>query len=32
VPLEHLQEKACPGLDPGWKPVFRSKMRSMQKS
>jgi hypothetical protein len=22
-PLEHDPEKACPGLDPGWKPVFR---------
>jgi hypothetical protein len=21
-PLEHDPEKACPGLDPGWKPVF----------
>jgi hypothetical protein len=21
--LEHDPEKACPGLDPGWKPVFR---------
>jgi len=21
--LEHDQEKACPGLDPGWTPVFR---------
>jgi hypothetical protein len=20
--LEHDPEKACPGLDPGWKPVF----------
>jgi hypothetical protein len=22
---EHFQEKACPGLDPGWTPVFRRK-------
>src|SRR5215475_4214204 len=21
-PLEHVPEKACPGLDPGWEPVF----------
>jgi hypothetical protein len=21
--LEHDPEKACPGLDPGWIPVFR---------
>jgi PilZ domain-containing protein len=21
--LEHDPEKACPGLDPGWKPLFR---------
>jgi hypothetical protein len=21
--LAHVPEKACPGLDPGWKPVFR---------
>src|SRR5262245_17234516 len=21
--LSHVPEKACPGLDPGWKPVFR---------
>jgi hypothetical protein len=21
--LEHDPEKACPGLDPGWNPVFR---------
>ena len=21
--LEHDPEKACPGLDPGWLPVFR---------
>jgi hypothetical protein len=27
---EHFQEKACPGLDPGWKPVFRPKMRPMR--
>jgi hypothetical protein len=20
--LEHVPEKACPGLDPGWEPVF----------
>jgi Domain of unknown function (DUF4386) len=25
--LEHFPEKACPGLDPGWMPVFRKKMR-----
>jgi tripartite-type tricarboxylate transporter receptor subunit TctC len=24
---EHFQEKACPRLDRGWNPVFRSKMR-----
>src|SRR4029079_6173211 len=24
---EHFPEKACPGLDPGWTPVFRQKMR-----
>ena len=23
--IEHFQEKACPGLDPGWPPVFRRK-------
>jgi drug/metabolite transporter (DMT)-like permease len=22
---EHFPEKACPGLDPGWRPVFRRK-------
>jgi hypothetical protein len=22
IPLEHDPEKAWPGLDPGWKPVF----------
>src|SRR5713226_9730294 len=22
---EHFPEKACPGLDPGWVPVFRRK-------
>jgi hypothetical protein len=22
VALEHDPEKACPGLDPGWKPAF----------
>jgi hypothetical protein len=22
-PLQHDPEKACPGLDPEWKPVFR---------
>ena len=21
--LDHVPEKACPGLDPGWAPVFR---------
>jgi len=21
-PVEHDAEKACPGHDPGWKPVF----------
>jgi hypothetical protein len=31
-PLQDRQEKACPGLDPGWKPVFRPKMRSSKKS
>jgi high-affinity nickel-transport protein len=25
--LEHFPEKACPGLDPGWTPVFRKEMR-----
>jgi 2-polyprenyl-6-methoxyphenol hydroxylase-like FAD-dependent oxidoreductase len=25
--LEHFQEKARPGLDPGWNPVFRPEMR-----
>jgi len=24
VGLRHVPEKACPGLDPGWEPVFRS--------
>jgi hypothetical protein len=23
IALEHDPEKACPGLDPGWEPVFR---------
>jgi tripartite-type tricarboxylate transporter receptor subunit TctC len=23
--MEHFPEKACPGLDPGWAPVFRRK-------
>jgi hypothetical protein len=23
--MEHFAEKACPGLDPGWRPVFRRK-------
>jgi putative tricarboxylic transport membrane protein len=23
--IEHFPEKACPGLDPGWAPVFRRK-------
>jgi hypothetical protein len=23
VGLAHVPEKACPGLDPGWAPVFR---------
>jgi hypothetical protein len=23
--LEHFPEKGCPGLDPGWAPVFRRK-------
>jgi hypothetical protein len=23
IRLEHDPEKACPGLDPGWVPVFR---------
>jgi 3-methylcrotonyl-CoA carboxylase alpha subunit len=27
VALEHFPEKACPGLDPGWTPVFRKEMR-----
>jgi hypothetical protein len=25
LPLEHFPEKACPGRDPGWAPVFRRK-------
>jgi hypothetical protein len=29
---EHFQEKACPGLDPGWNPVFRSENATMQES
>jgi hypothetical protein len=24
--IEHDPEKACPGLDPGWMPVFRKIM------
>jgi hypothetical protein len=24
-PPEHFPEKACPGRDPGWEPVFRRK-------
>jgi hypothetical protein len=27
---EHFPEKACPGLDPGWEPVFREKMRQIK--
>jgi hypothetical protein len=27
VDLEHFPEEACPGLDPGWTPVFRKEMR-----
>jgi hypothetical protein len=30
--LEHFQEKACPGLDPGWNPVFGPKMRPRKKA
>jgi|SRR5713226_2194228 len=29
--LEHFQEKACPGLDPGWEPVFRFENATTQK-
>src|SRR5262245_6565112 len=29
---EHDPEKACPGLDPGWKPVFGSRSCSTEKS
>ena len=29
---EHFQENACPGLDPGWAPVFRPKMRPRKKA
>jgi hypothetical protein len=28
---EHFQEKACPGLDPGWKPVSVRKCDKTQK-
>src|SRR5712691_1122987 len=27
---EHFPEKACPGLDPGWAPVFRRKCGKIQ--
>jgi hypothetical protein len=30
--LEHDPEKACPGLDPGWKPVFRKDHAPPKKS
>jgi hypothetical protein len=29
--LEHDPEKACPGLGPGWKPVFRKGLCSSKK-
>jgi hypothetical protein len=29
--LEHFPEKACPGRDPGWAPVFRRKCDKMKK-
>jgi len=29
---EHFPKKACPGLDPGWTPVFRQKMRPLKRS
>jgi tRNA(Ile)-lysidine synthase len=25
LPLEHVPQKACPGLDPGWEPVLRKR-------
>jgi hypothetical protein len=25
--LERCQQKACPGLDPGWKPVLRKAIK-----
>jgi hypothetical protein len=28
--LEHFQEKACAGLDPGWQPVFGKDHASMK--
>jgi hypothetical protein len=31
-PLEHDPEKARPGLDPGWKPVFGKRSCSKAKS
>src|SRR5712691_9825859 len=30
--LEHFQEKACPGLDTGWEPVFRPNMRPRKRA
>jgi hypothetical protein len=30
--LERLQAKACPGLDPGWKPVRVKKTRQIRNS
>jgi hypothetical protein len=29
---EHFPETACPGLDPGWTPVFRRKCDQLKKS
>ena len=29
--LEHFPEKACPGRDPGWTPVFRKKCDKIKK-
>ena len=31
-PLERFQAKACPGLDPGWRPVRVKKTRQNQES
>jgi hypothetical protein len=30
--LEHDPEKACRGLDPGWKPIFRNAPFSTKES